>query len=183
MTGARVLLVGGIRSGKSREAERRLEASPIVTYVATGEIEGDDAEWSTRVAAHRARRPAAWRTVETLEVASVLRATGEDDPPVLVDCVNVWLARTMGVVGCWRGDDVDRSAAPRLVCAVDELVGAWQQTRGHVVAVTNEVGMSLVPTTPSGRWFAEELGDLNRRLAETADEVWQVTVGIASRLR
>jgi adenosylcobinamide kinase/adenosylcobinamide-phosphate guanylyltransferase len=171
-----------MRSGKSREAERRLAAEPVVTYLATGTVDADDPEWAGRIGTHRARRPTGWQTVETLDVAAVLRATGAADPPVLLDCVNLWLAGTMTKSGCWDEESV-RDASARLRCSVDELVEAWTATTSHVVAVTNEVGMSLVPTTRAGRWFAEELGDLNRRLAETADEVWQVTVGIATRLR
>ena len=184
----RVLLVGGMRSGKSREAERRLGDESHVTYLATGPRDGDDAEWSARVAAHRARRPAGWHTVETLDVAATLRATTNDDAPVLLDCVNLWLAGVMARAGCWDASaddspDAARSAAARLAADVDDFAAAWAASSARVVAVTNEVGMALVPTTRSGRWFAEELGDLNRRLAEHADEVWQVSVGIATRLR
>lgn len=179
----RVLLVGGIRSGKSREAERRLGGEATVTYVATGLIDDDDEEWTARVAAHRARRPPGWTTLETLDVADVLRATAAADAPLLVDCVNLWLAGTMAAVGCWHDSHRHHDAAKRLAVAVDDLVDAWSSSSARVIAVTNEVGMALVPTTRSGRWFVEELGDLNRRLAEHADAVWQVTVGIATRLR
>jgi adenosylcobinamide kinase / adenosylcobinamide-phosphate guanylyltransferase len=177
----RVLIVGGMRSGKSREAERRLAEEPRVTYLATGPADDGDEEWTARVAAHRGRRPEGWRTVESLDAAGILRATTADDPPMLLDCVNLWLAGTMSASGCWIADNDD--AAARLIAAVDDFVTAWSTTSARVVAVTNEVGMALVPTTRSGRWFAEELGDLNRKLAEHADEVWQVTVGIATRLR
>ena len=174
---ARVLVVGGMRSGKSRYAESRL-AEAAVTYVATGGDDPDDAEWTARIAAHRDRRPAHWTTLETLDVADVLRTrTGN---PLLIDCVNGWLAGTMRGVGCWDGDE---TAAARLDDAVDDLVDAWMSTRADVIAVTNEVGQSLVPTTLSGRWFAEELGTLNARLAAVADEVWQVTVGIPQQLK
>jgi adenosylcobinamide kinase / adenosylcobinamide-phosphate guanylyltransferase len=177
----RVLLLGGIRSGKSREAERRLAAEPAVTYVATGGLDGDDGEWTARVAAHRERRPGAWTTVETLDVATLLRDTGAGDPPLLIDCLNGWLAGAMAKAGCW---DAEREGAVKLLAvAVDELVDAWSRTDARVVAVSNEVGMSLVPITPAGRWFAEELGTLNQRIAAAADEVWLLTAGIATRLR
>jgi adenosylcobinamide kinase/adenosylcobinamide-phosphate guanylyltransferase len=169
-----------MRSGKSRYAEARLADAAAVTYVATGALDPDDTEWTLRIGAHRERRPPTWRTLETLDVAGVLRATAAADPPVLVDCINGWLAGTMAGVGCWD----DAADAPKLLGeAVDELVDVWTATRASVVAVTNEVGMSLVPTTRSGRWFAEELGSLNARLAAGAHEVWQVTVGIPNRLR
>ena len=175
---ARVLVVGGMRSGKSRYAESRLADAPTVTYVATGEEDESDPEWSARIAEHRGRRPAGWRTVETLDLAGLLR--DDTDGPLLVDCINGWLAGTMRSAGCW---DDDSKAQLRLDEATDELLDAWRGTGAEVIAVTNEVGLSLVPTTRSGRWFAEELGTLNARLAAEADEVWQVTVGIPHRLR
>lgn len=174
---ARVLVVGGIRSGKSRYAEARFDPAATVTYVATGEPDENDDEWTARIDTHRERRPSAWQTLETLDVAGVLRA---EQGPVLIDCINGWLAGTMAAVGCWSDDE---KAEARLADAAGELVEAWTTTGIEVVAVTNEVGMALVPTTRAGRWFAEELGSLNARLAAAADEVWQVTVGIPHRLR
>jgi adenosylcobinamide kinase/adenosylcobinamide-phosphate guanylyltransferase len=176
----RVLVVGGIRSGKSRYAESRLVDEPNVTYIATGQSDDDDDEWTARITAHRERRPEHWTTIETLDLADVLRATPKGDAAVLVDCINGWLAGTMARVGCW---DEDGAASKRLMVAVDDLVDAWSSTAARVIAVTNEVGMALVPLTPAGRWFTEELGTLNARLAAAADEVWQVTVGIPNRLR
>ena len=175
----RVLITGGIRSGKSRQAERRLADAPAVTYVATA-TRDDDPEWAARIEAHRARRPAGWTTVETLALADVLRDTSADDAPLLVECINTWLAGTMAGAGCWTDDAL---AAKRLAATVDDLVEAWSATAARVVAVTNEVGLALVPTTPAGRWFAEELGTLNARLAAEADEVWLVVAGIPTRLR
>ena len=177
----RVLLLGGIRSGKSREAERRLAAEPSVTYVATGAPDGSDDEWTARIAAHRERRPAGWQTLETLEVAALLRTVGAADPPLLIDCVNGWLAGAMATAGCW--EEADANAVKRLAVAADDLVDAWSASDARVIAVSNEVGMSLVPTTRPGRWFAEELGSLNQRLAAAADEVWFLTAGIPTRLR
>jgi adenosylcobinamide kinase/adenosylcobinamide-phosphate guanylyltransferase len=178
----RVLITGGIRSGKSREAERRLADVPAVTYVAAGNRDDDDPEWAARIDAHRARRPAGWTTVETLAVADLLRDTGAEAAPLLVECVNTWLAGTMAAAGCWAEPD-DGNACKRLTAAVDDLVDAWAETSARVVAVTNEVGLSLVPTTRAGRWFAEELGTLNARLAAVADEVWLVVAGIPTRLK
>jgi adenosylcobinamide kinase/adenosylcobinamide-phosphate guanylyltransferase len=177
--GPRVLMTGGIRSGKSYEAERRLSAESEVTYVATA-VSGDDPEWTARIATHRARRPVCWHTIETLALAQVLRETSASDPPILIECVNTWLAGTMAATGCWEGAD---GAADRLATEVDALIGAWSATNAYVIAVTNEVGLSLVPTTPAGRWFAEALGTLNARLAAAADEVWFVVAGIPTRLR
>lgn len=156
----RVLVLGGARSGKSAEAERRLAAEPAVTYVATGLVEGDP-EWAARVAAHRARRPPGWRTVETTDVAPLLR---EPPTPLLVDCLTLWLA----------AHDEPRDA--------DELVSAWRSTPTTVVAVSNEVGSGIVPADAATRRFRDALGRLNARVAAESDEVWLMTAGIPRRL-
>lgn len=156
----RTLLLGGARSGKSVEAERRLAAEPHVTYVATARHEATDAEWSARLAAHRARRPEGWRTVETNDVAAVLR---DCDGPVLIDCLSLWLADAME-----RGDHRQQ---------VEELVAAWRHTRAQVVAVSNEVGSGVVPATAAGRAFRDELGRLNALVAAQSDEVLLLVAG------
>src|SRR4051812_49566790 len=95
----RVLVLGGARSGKSSYAEGLLGGERSVEYVACGlPSDGEDPEWADRVALHRARRPASWRTVETLDLAGVL---GRPGPPVLVDCLTTWLAGTMDECGVW----------------------------------------------------------------------------------
>jgi adenosylcobinamide kinase / adenosylcobinamide-phosphate guanylyltransferase len=171
-------VLGGARSGKSTYAEQRLCRVREVDYVACGPVPGAaDPEWADRVARHRARRPASWRTVETLDLAAVLSRPG---PPVLVDCLTTWLAGTMDACGVWSaGPDADA----RLAAAVDGVVDAWAGTRRAVTAVSNEVGSGVVPATASGRRFRDELGALNARVAAAADRVWLLTAGIPQRLR
>ena len=76
-----------------------------------------------------------------------------------------------------------RDADTRLAAAVDEVVDAWTRTRRRVVGVSNEVGSGIVPATPSGRRFRDELGVLNARVAAASDRVWLVTAGLPQRLR
>ncbi len=132
---------------------------------------GDDPEWAARVAAHRARRPAHWRTIETLDIAGTLRQVTS---PVLIDCLGTWLARVLGEVGAWE-------QRPGWQRAVDErlqdFVDAWQTTTVPVVAVSNEVGSGVVPATHSGRVFRDVLGALNTAVAAGADSVRLVVAG------
>ena len=174
----RVLVLGGARSGKSSHAERLLRRERSVDYVACGLAPSEqDPEWAERVALHQARRPASWTTIETLDLASVLGSKG---PPVLVDCLTTWLARVMDDCGVWT-DAPD--AGERLAAAVDEAVDAWTRSGRRVIGVSNEVGSGVVPATPSGRRFRDELGVLNARLAAVSDRVWLVTAGLPRRLR
>jgi adenosylcobinamide kinase / adenosylcobinamide-phosphate guanylyltransferase len=174
----RVLVLGGARSGKSSYAERLLGRERSVEYVACGASpDADDAEWADRVALHRARRPASWTTLETIDLPAVLSSPG---PPVLVDCLTTWLARVMDDCGVWTGA---AGAEERLAAAVDEVVDAWTRSRRRVIGVSNEVGSGIVPATPSGRRFRDELGVLNARIAAASDRVWLVTAGLPQRLR
>jgi adenosylcobinamide kinase/adenosylcobinamide-phosphate guanylyltransferase len=174
----RVLVLGGARSGKSRYAEDLLRRRTDVDYVACGPLaDGSDQEWDDRVAMHRARRPASWRTLETADLPAILRSPG---PPVLLDCLSTWLARSMDDCGIWTGAP---DADGRLAEAVDAVVQAWTTTVRPVIAVSNEVGSGVVPATPSGRRYRDELGVLNARIAARADRVWLLTAGLPQRLR
>jgi adenosylcobinamide kinase/adenosylcobinamide-phosphate guanylyltransferase len=173
-----VLVLGGARSGKSSFAEQLLAREREVDYVACGLVpDGRDPEWTDRIALHRARRPSSWRTIETVDVPAVL---GRPGPPVLVDCLTTWLAQVMDDCGVWS--DAPDSGA-RLAAAADALVDAWTGTPRRVVAVSNEVGSGVVPATPSGRRFRDELGVLNARVAAASPRVWLVTAGLPQRLR
>ncbi len=179
----RTLILGGARSGKSREAELRLAAEPDVTYLAAGPWPDDswtgadgqpDPEWAERVAAHQARRPPWWRTLESTDVAGALRRL---DGAVLVDGIGTWLAAVMDQVGAWDQGPAGDKAAGRLAEQIDDLVTAWRQTRASVVAVTDQVGSGVVPDTPAGRQFRDQLGWLNQRLAAESELALLVVAG------
>ncbi len=173
------LVLGGARSGKSRWAEAQFRDRDTVVYVATSLVPEDDPEWSARVATHRARRPAGWATVETLDIAAVLLE--RSDAPVLVDCLALWLARILDDVGAWESEE-DRWR-PEFARITDELVEAVRETRREVVLVSNEVGSGVVPGTASGRLYRDELGRLNARVAAACDELWLCVGGVARRWR
>lgn len=177
----RTLVLGGARSGKSAEAERRLAAFPEVVYVATGGSREDDADWAHRVAAHRDRRPAGWHTEETCDLVPLLAdASG---PPLLVDCLGLWLTHVMDAADAW--DDLAwRDGAERAVRArVEELATAWRATRRIAVAVSNEVGSGVVPASAAGRRFRDELGRLNAAMASESEAVLLTTAGLARPLK
>ncbi|HET7900168.1 MAG TPA: bifunctional adenosylcobinamide kinase/adenosylcobinamide-phosphate guanylyltransferase, partial [Candidatus Nanopelagicales bacterium] len=175
----RRLVLGGARSGKSREAERSLASAERVSYVATGGDRDADAEWSARVRAHRARRPQHWSTVETLDVAGVLTAATPDDS-VLVDCLALWLAGVLDRARTWEVD-AGSSAYAESLGAVERdiaaLVDAVRATRARIVLVSNEVGSGVVPEHASGRLYRDLLGTVNARVAAVCDDVSLVVAG------
>jgi len=170
----RTLVTGGARSGKSREAERLLLAEPEVVYVATGLGSGDDADWQRRVAAHRERRPESWHTLETLDLVPLLAEPG---PPLLVDCLTLWLAGVLDRLGAWS-EEADGVRVEKAANAeIDALVRAWRDARRQVVAVTNEVGSGVVPGTSSGGRFRDLLGRLNAAVAAESEQVLLCVAG------
>jgi adenosylcobinamide kinase / adenosylcobinamide-phosphate guanylyltransferase len=176
---SRVLVLGGSRSGKSAFAESLLADAADVVYVATAAERPDDAEWMQRITAHRDRRPSDWTTVETGELATVLAADG---PPVLIDSITSWLARLMDESGYWTTAPAEVPPAAHSEWA-EQFCSLWGSTQRRAVAVSDEVGSGIVPETVSGRRFRDALGELNQRLAATADEVHLVVAGIALRLK
>jgi adenosylcobinamide kinase/adenosylcobinamide-phosphate guanylyltransferase len=167
----RTLVLGGIRSGKSRWAEEAIAKSLApgqpVRYLASGLAGQDDAAWAHRVAQHRDRRPAHWSTVETDDITTQLRQS--PDIPTLVDDLGAWLTSTLDRRQAWENGSV---AAP-----VADMIAAVSSFGSTLVLVSPEVGLTVVPATASGRRFADELGTLNQRLAELCDQVVLVVAG------
>jgi adenosylcobinamide kinase/adenosylcobinamide-phosphate guanylyltransferase len=173
--GGRTLVLGGSASGKSGLAEDLLAAEPQVLYTATGPVvdlrTAPDAEWAQRIQRHRERRPAWWRTEETHLVAELLWKT---EAPILLDSIGTWLTGVLDRAGAWPDQDGWRE---RVAVETDALVRAWRARRTPLVAVSDEVGLGVVPATTAGRLFRDELGRLNRRLADESDQVLIVVAG------
>lgn len=171
----RTLVLGGIRSGKSRWAEAAIAESAgdvPVRYLATGPTPTDDS-WSARVAAHRLRRPTHWQTVEGPEVAARLR----DVPgaPTLVDDVGNWLTAAMDRRDAWNGGSVADDVA--------QLIGAVEGFDSSLVLVSPEVGLTVVSATEAGRRFTDALGSLNQGLASVCERVVLVVAGQALTIK
>jgi adenosylcobinamide kinase/adenosylcobinamide-phosphate guanylyltransferase len=166
------LVTGGVRSGKSRHAESLLDPSGPARYVVPGRSHPDDEEWAARVAAHQARRPGRWETVETVAIAEVL--TLADQRPVIVDCLGTWVAALIDDAGSW--DDPPRARSV-VGAAVREFVAAGRAAPYLVVVVSNEVGWGVVPATASGRLFRDLLGAATAAVSAAADHVALVVAG------
>ncbi|MFG2141291.1 bifunctional adenosylcobinamide kinase/adenosylcobinamide-phosphate guanylyltransferase [Streptomyces sp. NPDC048650] len=205
----RTLVLGGARSGKSAEAERRLAAFPDVVYVATGGTREGDREWAERISLHRERRPTGWRTVETCNLVPLLEAAGPgreaagpggeaaaageegapgagravDGSPLLIDCLALWLTHAMDEVGAWDDETWEARGRHELRERTDALVAAVRATRRRVVAVSNEVGSGIVPASAGSRRFRDELGRLNAAFGAECEQVLLVVAGQALALR
>ena len=155
------LVLGGARSGKSELAERLVGDGPV-TYLATGTA--SDEEMAARIAAHRARRPSTWLTVEEPGDALPL-VLADVMGPALVDSLTTWLA-----------------AAPDFSVDAEDLCRALTKRDGDSVVVSDEVGLGVHPSTEAGNRFRDALGVLNQQVAAAADEVVLVVAGRTLRL-
>jgi adenosylcobinamide kinase/adenosylcobinamide-phosphate guanylyltransferase len=169
-TARRTLILGGARSGKSTEAERLMADHIDTVYVATGGDGSSDPEWAERISRHRSRRPASWGLVETIDLVPLLRTPG---PPLLIDCLTLWLARTMDACEVWA--DLSRSAVVEQ--RIQELAAAWSGTSRLVVAVSNEVGSGVVPADAGTRLFRDLMGRVNAAISHRCDSVLWCVAG------
>ena len=161
-----VTLLGGARSGKSRLAlELASSAGAEVSFVATAEAL--DEEMAERIAAHRAERPSGWVTVEEpFDLARAL-ASVEGGATCVVDCLSLWVSNLM-----LRGDGATVVEAAAAACA-----DAAAARAGLTIAVTNEVGLGIVPATPLGRAYRDLLGTVNRIWVEASERAVLVVAG------
>ena len=173
------LVFGGARSGKSAFAERLAQDSgKQVVYVATSRA--GDGEMASRIAHHRERRPAHWRTVEEeLALAEVLRAHAAPRRLVLVDCLTLWLSNLMFCDGREYPDVGEIALPERFHDERTALLDALDAgLPGEVIFVSNEVGMGIVPWGAISRSFADEAGRLNQAVAARAERAVFVAAGL-----
>ncbi len=172
----RVLILGGVRSGKSRHAEKLAAPAPEVTYVATGWPRGSNVgdDWDDRIVSHQARRPLHWQTTETLDIVDVL-TRAEPGQTVLVDCLALWVTRLVDEADAWR--DRDRATTTVTAAAASLCAALASSQAAQVFIVSNEVGSGVAPATASGGLFRDLLGLVNTSVANCCDEVLLMIAG------
>jgi adenosyl cobinamide kinase/adenosyl cobinamide phosphate guanylyltransferase len=158
-----IVLLGGARSGKSLLAQQL--AGDEATLIATARAV--DAEMAERIRRHRAERPAAWTTVE--EPVDLRGAFGAVEPgeTVVVDCLSLWTANLLEAG--WRDASVQEEA--------EAAAAAAASRPGTTIAVSNEVGLGIVPVTPLGRRYRDVHGRVNASWAKAADRAVLVVAG------
>jgi adenosylcobinamide kinase/adenosylcobinamide-phosphate guanylyltransferase len=165
-----LFVIGGARSGKSRHAQLRAEASGLApVYIATAQA--FDGEMTERIARHRAERDARWQTVEApLDLPEAVVREAGAGRVLLVDCLTLWLSNLM-------------LAERDIAGALDDLERAVAGAAGLVILVSNEVGQGIVPDNALARRFRDEAGWANQRMAACCDEAVLVCAGLAVRLK
>lgn len=155
------LVLGGTRSGKSAVAESIAGSSgEAVTYLATALVDPSDADHRARVAAHQARRPRGWVTVECGDRGDLVHALSAAEGVVLVDSLGTWVT---------QHPDFAVDSAP--------LLGVLADRTQPTVVVSEEVGLAIHPPTEVGRRYVDAMGMLNQQVVQVADRVLLVVAG------
>ena len=174
------LITGGARSGKSRHALEVAEPSTRRAFIATAQPFDD--EMRCRIVDHKKERGKAYRTVEEpLDPAAALAALPAGTEVAILDCLTVWLGNLM-----FRSEH-DGSALPTEPGSVREVRDFLECLDAgpdfHLVVVTNELGMGLVPAEPLNRAFRDLAGRLNQEVALRADRVVLMVSGLPLALK
>ncbi len=179
MTSSHHFLLGGQRSGKSRQAElaaARWLGVPGREAVLLATALSGDGEMADRIARHqrdRAERVPGLQAVEApRELAAALRQHSRADRLVVIDCLTLWLTNLLMPL---HGDAVSEGALGE---ALDALCEALVQAPGPVVLVSNEIGLGLSPMTRDARRFVDELGRVHQRVAAVCGDVTLMVAGL-----
>jgi adenosylcobinamide kinase/adenosylcobinamide-phosphate guanylyltransferase len=175
---ALTLVLGPRRSGKSRVADA-MASETHEQVVVLAPLTVTDEEMAARVAAHRAARPAGWRTVEGVDVVGALRAA-DPQATVVLDSLGTWVSEVLWRAGALDDDDDGADgdgAAQRIQAAVAEFAELATQRAGRTIVVAEESGWGPVPPSGATRLWLDVLGDAAQALGQAAERVVRVVAG------
>jgi adenosylcobinamide kinase/adenosylcobinamide-phosphate guanylyltransferase len=173
------LILGGVKSGKSRFSEQQAicwaaqvgHSDESIIYLATAENRKNDEAFSSRIARHIAQRPTTWKTVEEpLEISDVIGAASGKDQCVLLECLTLWVSNLFQ-------DEATLASRVEQFC---EVLEAYE---GEIILVSNETGLGIMPPNALARRYGDELGLLHQRLASICDEVVLIVAGLPHYLK
>ncbi len=169
---AKTLILGGVKSGKSRLAEQRATNSELpVLYVATARA--DDNEMQQRIVLHQQQRPAHWTTIEVpLQLAAALQQQDAANICILVDCLTLWLTNLL------LADD-----EKFIRDEIQQLLDTLPTLQAEIILVSNETSMGIVPMGELTRRFCDEAGRLHQQLAVMVDNVILTVAGLPHALK
>lgn len=165
----KILITGGIKSGKSMFAEKlTLSFGKKSTYIATAEI--IDEEMRYRIDLHKQRRKDKWYEFESsVDLISSLNKVKQDSP-VLIDCITLWLNNMFYKKKNWKIE-------------IEKFSSHILTLEQPIVMVTNEVGSGLISMNKLSREFQDAAGVTNQILASVCSDVYTVTCGIPRKIK
>jgi adenosylcobinamide kinase/adenosylcobinamide-phosphate guanylyltransferase len=164
------LILGGAKSGKSAYALRLAEAiEGRRAFIATAQPTDD--EMADKIKLHKAERADRWDTFEEpLNIAPLIRELATSYSVILIDCLTLWTSNLL-----LAGHDFAKEQ--------EALLSSLTGVEASVFVVSNEVGLGIVPENRLARQFRNYAGDLNRAVAEVANDVYFITAGIPIKIK
>ena len=171
-----IFVLGGARSGKSTFAEQLARQGGRVLYVATAEALDDD--MARRIAAHRRGRPEEWGTLEEpLDLPGVLPSALEGYDICLLDCITLWVSNLL------LSQEGNPDVEDEVLASAASLLEVYEQSEATWIVVSNEVGLSVVPSSSLGRVYRDMLGKVNQLVAARSDSTFLMVAGLALDLK
>lgn len=172
MTNSKTLILGGVRSGKSRLAERMaIESRLPVTYIATATAQDD--EMRQRIAAHQTRRPQEWQVIEApVKLAAALADQTITGHCILIDCLTLWLTNLL------LADD-----SALFEHELETFLTLLPTLSNCIIMVSNETNMGIIPMGALSRRYCDEAGRLHQELAQRCDQVILTVAGLPHILK
>ncbi len=167
-----VFVLGGARSGKSDFALKRAsELGCPGLFIATALP--SDKEMEDRIVRHRSARGGRWKTLEEPVDLEGAIERGRGSGVIIIECITLWVSNLMER-GLGEAEILKRAAS---------LTRTIEDSKSCVIAVSNEVGLGIVPDNPLARVFRDVCGRVNQTIARVADEVWFLAAGVPLRMK
>ena len=168
----KTLVLGGIKSGKSRFAESlATETGRSVVYIATASA--DDNEMRQRIEHHKKSRPSQWHVIEEpIELGRMIKMHSSKQCCLLIDCLTLWLTNLLL-----------HENKSTLLQQKAELINSVSRAPGPIIFVSNETSLGIVPMGELTRQFCDEAGLLHQELAALCDNVVLTVAGLPQFLK
>lgn len=165
-------VIGGIKSGKSRFAEKRALSSGLnVIYIATATAQDD--EMKARILNHQQQRNSDWGLIEEpIKLGDIIEQHAATNHCLLIECLTLWLTNLL----CLNNESIFREQR-------QSFLNALTKAPGKVITVSNETSMGIVPSGELTRRFCDEAGLLHQQLAQQCDNVYLITAGLTQTLK
>jgi len=169
--GEKILITGGVKSGKSRFAlkiAREIEKGEKIFIATARPI---DEEMEDKIEKHEKERGSDFQTVEEpIHLGDIL--TKINQSTVVIDCLTLWLSNLFFEV-----------RESEKLFEIESFIQALKEFGGNIIIVTNEVGWGIIPESETSRNYQAELGRLNQEVAEICDVVYVLISGIPSKIK
>lgn len=173
------LILGGVKSGKSRYAENLLKEFLVsnqldesrACLIATAQAL--DEGMLMRIERHKQQRPSSWQLLEEpIHLAQALKKAEKNSSIILIDCLTLWLTNLLML-------EDERF----LQTSIDEFLLAVTECSSELVLVSNETNMGIMPLGQLTRDYCDKAGMLHQSLAQICEHVSLVVAGLPLSLK